>query len=57
MLTFFLHLFQNLIGAILLVVVDVPIDSEMCGDFINLDDFLAQSVRGAHRGKVAHVYS
>ena len=28
----FLHVFQNLIGTILLVVVDVPIDSEMCGD-------------------------
>ena len=25
----FLHLFQNLIGAILLVVVDMPIDSEV----------------------------
>ena len=28
-----------------------------CGDFINLEDLPAQSLGGAHRGRVACVYS
>ena len=50
-----LDLFQNLTGAIFLVVGDVPVDSEACVDFVNLDDLPAQSLKDANWSLVAYM--
>jgi hypothetical protein len=54
----FLDLFQNLTSSILSVVDDVPVDSETpVVEFFNLEDLLAQTLGGAHRGRIMCVCS
>ena len=52
----FLDLFQDLTGTILSVVVDVPVDSEVPMVTSESRDQPAQSLGGAHRGRVACVF-